>query len=237
MEFVMVERYRPDRNIMRRFRLEEVSAVDRPAQEEAKATIIKRDDDGDRAFRKFPEALRAADRPITHDFLTETMLKLRLTPLTTAELDFAGSLEGEDRRAFLIADHPARLAKMTGKPEREDPPTPKPEPVPEEDDADMTTFKTFEDAMEHYVAGGMAKTAAMRTTRELHPDLYAKLQARPAEIAKAASAKQDVIRKNQDRQRRINALVHSTQVASRCGPVAAIQKVRQEHPELFVATA
>jgi hypothetical protein len=131
---MMVERYRPKRRIMREFNIEELSAVDRPAQEHAKMTIMKRDDEtsqdidkGDtemtadekkqvadlqKSVADLTKQLEAATKA-SDDSKTAVELQEQLTAATTKAEEAAAELEKTKAEAAEAAAEAATLKALS----------------------------------------------------------------------------------------------------------------------------
>jgi hypothetical protein len=120
------------RRIMREFRLQELSAVDRPAQQHAKMILMKRDDSNPEGDDMDKKVEVKEDAPVTIDDLTKTISELTVkleksesdrvkaeSDLATekAKLDpddeeYAGKLDPDSRKAFIALTSKERKAKI-----------------------------------------------------------------------------------------------------------------------------
>ncbi len=217
----MVERYRPQKNIMRRFRITELSGVDKPAQEAALATLMKRAPGYRKIMPLTPEQRAAATIPLRHDDDPDAnkMLKLEgITALTYGEAEYSAKLTTDARRAFLLADHEARKGMMN-----------------EESAIEDDEMNDFKQAVEKFTASGLPRTAAMRKARAAYPALFAKYQQAPAQadVAKAAQAEADAIRKGAERRATLDAAITERMMAKKVTRLDALRSLRREQPEMF----
>jgi hypothetical protein len=238
----MVERYRPQKNIMHRFQIAELSAVDKPAQTPAQMTIIKRkdgikislmgkDQEGDGSSRKIPltrDQIGAASVPLRHDDDPDAnkLLKLEgVTALTFNEAQHMAKLAGQDRRTFLLADHAARKEMMPAQPEDS-----------EDEDEEMNDFQQ---AVDKFAADGTPRRVAMQKARRAYPDLFAKYQEQPvsADVAKAARAEADAVAKNVAHRHELDAAITEHMMTKKVTRLDALRSLRRERPEMFEEAA
>lgn len=142
------------KNIMRSFKLGEISAVDRPAQEGARFAIAKREEvhsvdasiDGPDGYESFEEAVQ------------DGLLK---------------RADGESRQAVLERVRKANPSLFDAHQGR--PLTPPPSFAKSE--VAKAAIKKFMDRVDDLKQAGLSRTTAMETARRMHPKLFADYQA------------------------------------------------------------
>lgn len=237
-----MERVRITPRIMHEFEIDELSAVDKPAQASALATIIKRDDGKFRHTPFVPVLKVASDRhPLVHDEDTQKLLDLKHEPLTGSEQYYATRMSTEKKRTFVLADHAKRQEMMD---QMTDPALlrKKPEQTERKDDemSSVETYKSFAEVKEHFQKTGMRGDLAMTAARQARPDLFKALQSGETSITKAQSASvkyhADVQKVHDDgltKRQTIDAMVGSTANAQKCSRTDALRIIKRERPELF----